>query len=238
MSQRKKCRKILNVDRLCVIPSSVGNLILTLFKENLTLFQIAEEVKYYPSIAARVLAIANSAWSSPAVPVTNLLDACVRLGIATVQTLSLALAVNGVFDPLKCNSFDARRYWMSAMLTSLGADLFAKALGYSEQASTWRSVGLLHNLGLLWMADHIPTETAIALGRSRDGSISLVSIMQDEIGMDYLLVGGCLAEYWLLPQIFRNVIFNIRHPELAEEHAPPARGCGSFFTYGFCSFSE
>lgn len=216
MTLCKEMRTLVQRELLPVVPSSVGRLISVFYNNDLSILEIAGEIERYPAIAGRLLAAANSVWSSPGVPVTQLPDACVRLGLESVRTLSIALAVSNVFNPSKCPAFDVKRYWMSAMLTAQAAGLFAKALEYPGQASTWRAVGLLHNLGLLWLADNKPEQTSAALIRGQSGSV--VDAMRDEIGVDYLQAGVCLAGSWRLPQIFPSVIGNFKHPEAAGEY--------------------
>ncbi|MDN5871020.1 MAG: HDOD domain-containing protein [Nitrococcus sp.] len=207
-----------------VLPPAVGYLLSTLYDEDLSIQSLVTEVERFPSIAGRVLAVANSAWSSPQASITRLPDACVRLGLKLVRTLSIALAVANSFDPLKCQGFDGERHWATALLAAEGATLLANGMGQSEAALTWRSVALLHNIGLLWLADHCPQETSAAL--LQDTGEGLVAKTQNLMGTDFCSAGAWLARAWGLPEVFPSVIGRQRDPGAAGEHFLAAAAVG------------
>ncbi|MDN5848207.1 MAG: HDOD domain-containing protein [Nitrococcus sp.] len=199
-----------------VVPPAVGYLLSTLYDEDLSIRSLVTEVERFPSIAGRLLAVANSAWSSPQTAVTRLPDACARLGLKLVRTLSIALAVANTFDPLKCRGFDGERYWATALLAAEGVTLLANGKGENEEALTWRGVALLHNIGLLWLADHCPQETSTAL--LRDSGEGLVARMQDLMGTDFCRAGAWLTRAWGLPEVYPTVIGHHRDAGAAGDH--------------------
>ncbi|MDN5781469.1 MAG: HDOD domain-containing protein [Luteimonas sp.] len=199
-----------------VVPPAVGFLLSTVDDPRRNIKSVAADVERFPSIAARLLAVANSAWSSPLSAVTRLPDACARLGLNLVRALSVALAVANTFDPSKCRGFDSERYWVSALLAAEGATLLANGMGQIDAALTWRSVALFHNMGLLWLADHRPQATAAAL--ARDTEEGVVSTMQDMMGTDFCHAGALLVRAWGLPEVYPSVIAYQRDPDSAGRH--------------------
>lgn len=188
----------------------------------------AAALQRFPSIAGRVIALANSAWASPRRPITGLPDACALLGLRVVRSVSIALAVARIFNARRCPGFDARRFWCSALLTAEGAAVLALELGGELDSSTLSAAGLLHNLGLLWMADESPEETAAALKARESGEADdLLQALRKTTGTDYCEKGGLLGEAWGLPDALTSAMRHHRTPGYAGPHAGFALGVGA-----------
>ncbi len=137
---------------LPVLPPNITQLLKVLTNNDIPYTQLATELEKFPSIAIKIVAIANSAWASPATPITTLRDSCSRIGVPLVRSIAIALSISNVFNPSRCSSFDPRVFWISALLTAEAAHLCAKNTP-EVCPDTARLVGLIHNMGLLWLAD-------------------------------------------------------------------------------------
>lgn len=207
-----------------VVPPAMGYLLSTLYDNNTSIKSLATEVERFPSIAARLLAVANSAWSAPMNEVTDLPDACTRLGLRLVRTLCIALAVANTFDPTKCPDFNGEHYWTTALLAAEGTTSLARGSDRHDDASAWRCGALFHNIGLLWLADRYPEETADALTRTSGGN--LISRLRDLLGTDYCRAGARLASVWGLPASYVSIIAHHREPDAAGEYMLAAATVG------------
>ncbi len=68
------------------------------------------------------------------------------------------------------------------------------------EPKTLHTAGLLHNLGLLWLADHMPDDLTRALAAATaDEALSVNDALRRTIGTDIGEVGGNLAQIWELP---------------------------------------
>ena len=187
---------------LPVLPLRATHLIRSLSAPDLSIPEIAAIVEMFPSITMRLLALVNSVWSAPASPIHSLAMACSRLGLDIVRSVSIALTVAAPFDPRRCPGFDAERYWMCALLTADAAHALAEVLPPTDETEpdSIRTAGLLHNIGLIWMATQMPQETAGALAtKLEQPEASLSSLMRNSIGLDYASAGAFLGETWNLP---------------------------------------
>ncbi len=200
-------RRPLDTDRVPVLPPGVPYLMQTLNDDNLGFREVAQAIEKLPSIAARLLALANSAWSAPASPVLSLDAACSRLGLRVVRTASIAIAVSQPFNPARCPAFNGRTFWSSALMNADAAFWLAeRAIG--EQLSVARTAGLLSNLGLVWMAEALPEQTAQALSATGNDAPSgeLNTSLSDHCGIGFDEAGALLAEQWQLPSVLRDAI--------------------------------
>jgi HD-like signal output (HDOD) protein len=210
------------------VPPAVVGLLAAIGSDDTGIPVLASAVSEFPSIAARLLMLANSAWSAPARPITSLHDACLRLGLRVVRTVSLAMAVARPFDPNRCRGFDVTRYWSSALLTAEGAALLSPVLVRQDPAcdeGTMRSAGLLHNLGLLWMADRWPAQTAEALAAVASG-VSLEDALRATAGMDHHEAAGELGLTWGLPGPLVAAMRFCADQGYRGDHWRVAVGCG------------
>ena len=118
--------------------------------------------------------------------------------------MSISLAVSGPFNPLRCPIFDPQRFWCSAFLVADGAAwLSSCARSVTDlDPKTVHTAGLLHNLGLLWLAENMPQEAAHALeAATADDTVSVNGIFRQMVHTDIREVGGCLGRAWRLPDV-------------------------------------
>lgn len=184
---------------LPVLPPNISQLLKVLTNNEIPYTQLAAELEKFPSIAIKIVATANSAWASPSTPITTLRDSCSRIGVPLVRSIAIALSVSQVFNPSRCSSFDPRVFWVSALLTAEAAHLCAKNIP-EVCSDTARLTGLIHNMGLLWLADKKPIETASAISLSQKNHISLTRTLCDKHDLDLYDVGSYLATSMELPE--------------------------------------
>ena len=211
----------LNSRQVPVLPKGAPYLLNSVTDENISFIELAQIVERFPTIAGQLIALANSAWSSPVNTISSLVMACSRLGFDVVRSTSIALAVSAPFNPSRCPGFNAEDFWTSALMTADAASRLApevSSLGGLEP-STARTAGLLHNLGLLWLADGLPDEVnqAISLTKQHPPK-SLGQALSELIGIDDAQAGGYLGSVWNLPQQFVMAMAHCFEPNFRGSH--------------------
>ena len=156
------------MNRIPVLEAGVSELLADLGRADITLDEIAAKVSLSPSIAARLVACANSAWSNPVTPVASVKDACMRLGLKVVRTTVVALSVGNAFDHRSCPAFDARVFWARSIITANLAA--AVATERNLDVNVAQTAGLLNSIGLLWLVSAIPAEANEALTALASGT--------------------------------------------------------------------
>ncbi|MEO1321261.1 MAG: HDOD domain-containing protein, partial [Pseudomonadota bacterium] len=153
--------------RIPTLENGAAQLLLEIADGDVDMDRIVQLVQISPSIAAKLLSTANSAWSNPVRPVTSVTDACSRLGLNVVRTTTIALAIGQSFDPKRCPAFDAERFWCTSILASRLASELAPRFGVD--ANTAATAALLNNIGMLWLADSMPEAMSAAFDCAADG---------------------------------------------------------------------
>ena len=192
----------LRSSRVPVLPAGTTYLMQALADEEIERAELTRVIERFPTIVGRLISLANSAWSAPVGTISSLEMACARLGFGVVRSTSIALTISSPFDPKRCPGFDPEHFWSSALLTADSASWLAPCAQPAEvpEPSTARAAGILHNLGVLWIADQLPREVdeAITLA-ARTNGMSLRNALQELLGFDDTHAGALIAEAWELP---------------------------------------
>lgn len=199
-------REVMANTQLPVLPPGTPYLLKAMASEDIDFRELAAIVEKFPSIAAKLISLANSTWSSPVVTVTSLEKACARLGFFVVRSVSVALSIASIFNPRKCPAFDPVHYWADALLTAdVSNALTLQAENIPDlDAQTARTAGLLHNLGLLWLATWMPSETNRALSvaaSEEETDIAVDPLLREWCGIGFCEAGAYLAEAWKFPEL-------------------------------------
>lgn len=212
------------------LPSLAKNvhiLIDTMNDDDLHIEGLATVIRNYPEIVFRLLFLANSPWVAPAKPIQSIEQACSVLGRSIVKSISLGMCVASCFDTQKCPNFNPERFWTTSMLVADGASMLASQLsdslgGYAFVQAT-QTAGILHNIGILWLADNLPEETskAFEIASSEEG-FTVNQALTELTGAKYCEVGGWLGESMKLPDALVLAMkhqFNQNYDQLSWESA-------------------
>ncbi len=214
-------QKLSQPAQLPAIAKNIHVLMQALANDDLNFLQLTEIIKHYPEITARLIFLANSSWSAPISPINNIEHAISRLGVSIVKSVSIAISIASSFDTRRCPCFDTVHFWTSSMLAAEGAGLLASKLPQHnvdiELEQTAQTAGLLHNLGLLWLADNLPSETDTALQRIyTEPSLSVNESLRLSIDTDYCKIGGWIANQLKLPKVLIAAMEYHRTPHYQE----------------------
>ncbi len=206
---------------LPVLPPATAELLDVMYKEGVSFDEVTAVVEKFPPVAARLIALANSSWSSPAVEVTSLDMACRRLGLLVVRSVSVALSIANVFNPRTCPAFDPLRFWNRAFLMAELSTLVVWRLppAHALEPQTARTAGLLHNLGLLWLATWMPEETNKALSAAgKQEEKSTDQLLEAECGIGYIEASALLAQAWKFPRVLVTALLHHQNPDYQGQH--------------------
>ncbi len=213
-------REVMASTQLPVLPPGTPYLLKAMSNEEIDFKQLAAIVEKFPSIAAKLISLANSTWSSPVVSITSLEMACTRLGFFVVRSISVALSIANIFNPRTCPAFDPVHYWADAILTADVTTALTNRIDTLPDidVQATRTAGLLHNLGLLWLATWMPAETNRALamaGKDEEPQISVDALLEQHCGIGFCEAGAYLAEAWKFPDL---LIIALRYQQDPEYH--------------------
>ena len=126
------------------------------------------------------------------------------IGVETVRSLALAMAIRQSFNSNKCPRFDATRFWIQALLTAECCKKLVSADGSATDAcrDLAYAAGLCHNLGLMALAHMEPDSTSSVLRAHSENfqSGNLGGLFYQQFETDHRFVTLELARLWSLPE--------------------------------------
>ena len=209
-------------EQIPALSAGVTDLLRALTDEQITFAELREKISHFPSITSRILFLANSAWAAPLVPISSLDLACSKVGISVIRSVSLAMSIAAPFNPVRCKGFDSRTYWLSSLLVAETAKILATKVNSipEECHSSLHTAGVLHNIGLIWLADRFPQLTSTALTNARIHPQQSIGVaLHQHAGLGYADISGKLAEAWNFPEL---LVTTLTHHNNAKYNGPHA----------------
>ncbi len=166
------------------------------------------------ALTARVLRLANSAYYGLSGRVGSVAFAITVLGFPTVRALAAAAAA-GLFH--EGERVTPTGFWEHSLHVATGCSMLADRAGL--RASDAFSLGLLHDLGsaLLFRSNSVAFDQAVIVARRTGTPLSVVE--RDEFGMDHTQLAGRVFAAWGFPQNLVDAV--------ASHHGPARLGQGA-----------
>lgn len=177
-----------------------------------------ETIKVDPVITGKVLQLINSSYFGLSATVTDLRQALVMLGNNTIKNLALTSALLQTMKTKGSGNseLDLDGLWLRSLSTAVGAKIIARVAGMPRlQLDEFFLIGLLHDLGRIFIFQFLADEYVDVLNKARNDNISLNDAELEILTMTAPEIGGLLAEKWQLPpNISAGIRFN-RKPDEA-----------------------
>ena len=160
--------------------------------------ELADLIKQDPSLAVRLLKLANSAFFPSGRPVTTLEQAVVKVGFQRLRLMALSLSLRDTFPMGSVGNLDYEKFWRSSLYRALLAKAVAQRLRTCDPEEAFLS-GLILEIGILvlfssvsgegreWPLEMGPLETALAWERG-------------EFGVDHRRIGEMVLKKWRFPE--------------------------------------
>lgn len=165
---------------------------------------VAAVVVHDHGLAARVLAVANSAPIGLRRRVVQLEEAVALVGTSMVQTLAIASGA-ALLD--RDGTFADRR--VHALRVATAARLLAPTVGVRPNDAF--AAGLLHDVGELLLLQERPTEYS-ALLLATDTHLAQLRAEKDLFGTDHALVGAEHLLDWRVPDVIADAVADHHDP--------------------------
>lgn len=184
--------------------------------------EMLETIKVDPVITGKVLQLINSSYFGLSANVTDLRQALVMLGNNTIKNLALTSALLQTMKSKGAgnDALDLDGLWLRSLATAVGAKIIAKTAGLPRlQHDEFFLIGLLHDLGRIFIFQFLADEYVEVLEKAKSEGISLEESELSILSMTSPAIGGLLSAKWQLPPNINAGIHFHRDPEKAGEFA-------------------
>jgi len=168
--------------------------------------KVAAAVENDPSLAAKVLRLANSPFYGLRGEVSSVERAVALLGMAQVRNIALSLSVIRDFSgSYGGETFRWDRFWEHSAGVAVIAETMIRLLKL-PMSGTEYAAGLLHDVGKILLGHHFPQEFARCLDLAARRQASLREVEPEVFGTHHAELGGWIAERWGFPTPLREAI--------------------------------
>jgi len=185
-----------------------------LLDSELEIGKLTDLIATDPSLTAKLLRIANSAFYGFPRKIETLSRAITLIGLDQVGDIVLASTLAATFQGIRPQRMDMHKFWRSSIRKALLCRQFSRNLGEREVERAF-VVGLLSDMGHLVMYHAVPDLMGIVLDTTEDRTLVRSDKERSLIGCDYCEVGAALCAAWQLPVSMGTIIGNQLTPHLA-----------------------
>ncbi len=192
--------RIASIKALPSPPELYTKLVAELQKDEASISKISKMIKQDIAISTKLIQLINSAFFGLRNTVDNTQQAITMLGLETVRSLVLTAGMFDQFVDPGLPGLSIKSVYDRSLEVGASARLIANSLGLRKrQIEDSLMAGMLHEVGLLILANHFPDELKQAFSMVSDGSISLRDAVQKVLGVSDSEIGAHLLSMWGLP---------------------------------------
>lgn len=201
---------------LCSLPSIVQNVIQVAEDASSDADDLLAVIEQDPAVAAKVMQVVNSAYCGLRNPVGDLKVAVTLLGIDRIRSLALTVSMGELFSrDTPVGRLDPVRLWDHSVCVATVCRLIAQhgADCHPEEAYL---AGLLHDIGLLFINEHLASLAPRVLAQCAAGA-SLPTSERRVLAFDHAQLGAYVAWRSNFPE---RLVQAIDHHHATQECPP------------------
>ncbi|NIQ39046.1 MAG: HDOD domain-containing protein [Proteobacteria bacterium] len=187
--------------------------------EKCTVKALATLIEKDPSLAVRLVRLANSAFFLTLNPISTLEQAVLRIGFDRLRIMALSLSLKDNFPMGEIGPMNYEKFWRYSLYQALSAKALSRRLGGCGPEEAFVA-GLISEIGLLIFFD------LFLKGRLKTGNLELYPIEpliaweQERYGVDHRQIGEMALRAWEFPETIIDCQRFYGH-KAREDGAPP-----------------
>ncbi len=152
-----------------------------------------------PSLAIRLMKLANSVFFKASLPVTTLQQAVMRIGFHQLRIMALSLSLRDTFPMGKVGPVDYERFWRTSLYRALVAKTLAQHLRNCNPEEAFVA-GLTLGIGFLVFFDIFIKGKRPDLELTMETLDELLDWEKKEFGVHHREIGEVALRFWKFPE--------------------------------------
>jgi HD-like signal output (HDOD) protein len=173
-----------------------------------------------PSLAVRLLKLANSAFYRTVLPVATLSQAVVKVGVDRLRIMALSLSLRDAFPMGKVGPLDYERFWQVSVYRALISKALSNHVKGTNQEEAFIA-GLIMEIGLLIFFDLFLRGKGQEVSLELEPLPSLLAWEKETFGLDHRAVGEAALKHWKFPEHIVRASQRVFEGNTPNENAPP-----------------
>ncbi len=232
------------VQNVQVLPTidSVGLKIIEVASHpDVSMSELSQAIGQDPSLAARILRIANSPFYGISKQVDSLQLALVVLGLTEARNVALGLTLFSAVKKMGPGlEYEREQFWLHSAGCAMVTRILGQKLNF-RGAGTDFIAGLLHDVGKIIIDRYFNSKFVQIFKKTFAHKPPMIEAEQQILGKSHEGVGAWLAEKWRLPETLRDAIayhhdFPAKWPETGLKD--PRLASLSYIAEAFCELHQ
>lgn len=184
---------------------------------NCSLERVGKIISKDIGMSTKILQIANSAYFGFSQSIESANHAVQILGLETIQALVLSYEIFSKFNQKNIKCFSIEKVWRHSLNVAKISLQISKAEKMNSQSQQLAfTAGLVHDVGVLILAQNFPEQFQKATSLSQDSQVELWRAEEEVFTASHEAVGAYLLGLWGLPDaLVESVAFHHRPEEYA-----------------------
>ncbi|MFZ6817239.1 HDOD domain-containing protein [Undibacterium sp. Ji22W] len=199
------------INTLPMLPELAREMLNDLNNDDISLETIAEKVSMDPSIAAKVIQLANTSYYGNNSKVVTIQQAVSMLGTKILKNLIRTNIFTNNLPVARCRGFDNKAFWRHNIATAICAELISRTLHMKQDFAF--TAGLLHDIGRLVLVSKFPQKYEHVIRCAKENDCSLLDAERAILGVDHVGVGLILALQWNFSDAIQDAIRGHHAPD-------------------------
>lgn len=217
---KKQLRKVLGDSELPSFPAVAHEALGLIRKGNSSATDIGRTLSGDPALSLAVLKTVNSAAYGVPKKVESVAQASGLLGLSSVESLILSVAVARSIPAGSTKGFDSASFWLLAAWRAATARALAKEQK-STRADQAYTCGLLQDMAIPVLAHKVGDKYTDVLVASNEPGRDLAALERDEFGWDHAECASWLCDDWAIPEFISGCIASHHGTEIEGLDVPP-----------------
>ena len=200
---------VARIDELPAFPRIVTEILAAIDDPDSSLELIAAHIRHDPVITGRILSMANNAaeHTRRLSVVRDVFTATSLIGIGRVRETLFLTAIGG-FVAGSLTDRNAAAFWRHSVAVGVCCEELAIHLGLPRHGDSELVMGLLHDVGQLWLARFRRQDYQDTWHDALSHAHGIDSAEREHFGTDHAEIGTWLLEHWHLPA---PIVAAVRH---------------------------
>lgn len=199
-------RIVEKIDEISTLPQ-VAQRILALINDPNTGADLLKDIlQTDPSLTAKILKAANSAFYGATQSISSIRHAIIFLGFSSVRKMAMAASICTMFKSSSViNTYSREELWKNSIIVALFAQTMAQRSGSGTEGDIF-TAGILHDIGIIMEDQYFHEEFTGIIQDERLPAIGLTGVEKSCFGFDHAEFGGRVAQRWKIPDELVQVI--------------------------------
>jgi len=206
-----------HINNLPIMSGVMQRLVAVLSDPDVSMEEMLEVLKLEPTIVAKIIRLANSAYIGVPRMVSSLHNAVVLLGQKKIKSLVMTTQLLALIKHHSNLPFSLLSYWKHVMATALIAESVARHLRRYENINPDEifTGAIMHDIGKMVLGTYAPERLIETYKKSQENDMPVY--LAEELEFSHTMIGEFLAQRWHFPEDIRAIIQFHHKPRLATD---------------------